>query len=71
VPVRYSSRCSSRFQRTALTLFLSEAPPECFSFFDGTCDEPAMCPSGSDFVDCGSSTVIVNASGSIDDWLSS
>ena len=48
----------------------AEPPPECFTFFDGTCDEPVFCPTGSDFVDCDSAKVIVNVSGSVETWLS-
>jgi len=34
-------------------------PPPCFSFADSHCDEPVICPIGSDFGDCGNASSLV------------
>lgn len=54
---------------SALSAQCKDEPPPCFSFGDGTCDEPVVCPAGSDFGDCNSVLLAVNMSGTVAEWL--
>jgi Ca2+-binding EF-hand superfamily protein len=55
---------------SALAAQCAQAPPPCFSFSDGHCDEPVLCPVGSDFGDCNASSLSsANNVTSVRAWL--